>query len=75
MKLGDISKLIGAKWKECADKSPYEASAAKDKARYDEEMKSYTPPAGFGPAAGAKSPKRKVVKDPNAPKRVCVYSR
>jgi hypothetical protein len=43
MKMSGIFKLIGAKWKECADKSPYEASAAKDKARYDEEVESYRP--------------------------------
>ena len=38
-KMGDISKLIGAEWKELSeeDKAPYEAEAAQDKERYATE--------------------------------------
>ena len=45
------------------EKRRFEEMAEKDKARYDREMASYVPP------KGAKAPKRKRTKDPNAPKR------
>ena len=41
--------------------------AKKDKMRYEEEMKNYTPPKGLGSPLSKKNSKGK--KDPNAPKR------
>uniref|UniRef100_A0A7S2F6D7 FACT complex subunit SSRP1 n=1 Tax=Octactis speculum TaxID=3111310 RepID=A0A7S2F6D7_9STRA len=43
----DVSKLLGAQWKALSaeDKAPFEEMARKDKIRYQEEMKTYTPPA------------------------------
>jgi len=38
------SRHIADMWKTVEDKSSYEASASVDRARYDEEMKSYVPP-------------------------------
>lgn len=63
---GDIAKKIGVEWAAMKDgqKKKFEKLASKDKARYEEEMKDYTPPEGGVPA---KKKKRK--KDPNAPKR------
>ena len=45
------------------EKRRFEEMAERDKVRFDREMASYVPP------KGAKAPKRKRVKDPNAPKR------
>lgn len=61
----DFSKKCAKKWKELSptDRAPFEAMAGRDKLRWEEEMKHYTPPAG---KAGKKK-KRKA--DPNAPKR------
>ena len=42
-KLGDLAKLIGAKWKTLSDedKVPYEEKAKEDKARYEKEKKEW----------------------------------
>ena len=63
---GEIAKKIGLEWGSLNDKKKvkFEKLAVKDKARYEEEMKGYTPPEG---GVAAKKKKRK--KDPNAPKR------
>jgi len=41
--LGDLSKLMGAKWKTLSkeEKSPYEKSAKEDKVRYEKEKKEW----------------------------------
>lgn len=44
MSLPDQSRRIADLWKVVLDKSSYEASAAKDKARYHCEMENYNPP-------------------------------
>lgn len=72
--VSDIAKLLGAEWKNVTaeEKAKYEKMAAKDKARYKEEMENYTPPPGMedDKKGGKKSsPKGKKKKDPNAPKR------
>ncbi|XP_042081761.1 deoxyribonuclease-1-like 2 isoform X2 [Haplochromis burtoni] len=53
------------KWKSMSpeEKAKFKEMAKNDKRRYDQEMKSYVPP------AGAKKGKKKKKKDPNAPKR------
>eukprot|EP01087_Luapelamoeba_hula_P021760 TRINITY_DN766_c0_g1_i4.p1 TRINITY_DN766_c0_g1~~TRINITY_DN766_c0_g1_i4.p1 ORF type:complete len:203 (-),score=91.98 TRINITY_DN766_c0_g1_i4:335-943(-) len=45
LQFGDLSRLVGQKWKELGeeDKKPYIDSAQRDKHRFDEEMKNYTP--------------------------------
>ena len=44
MTLPEQSRRIADLWKNVTDKSKYEASAATDRARYVDEMKSYVPP-------------------------------
>lgn len=44
MTLPDQSRRIAEMWKMVEDKSCYEASASKDRKRYEQEMESYTPP-------------------------------
>jgi|TARA_B110000211_G_C13911132_1_gene478403 high mobility group protein B2 len=44
MTLPDQSRRIAGMWKIVEDKSSYETSAAVDRARYEQEMKSYVPP-------------------------------
>merc|ERR1712057_68494 len=46
LKIADISKMLGAQWRSMSatQKAPYDKKAAADKKRYEEEMKSYTPP-------------------------------
>ncbi|XP_039859494.1 deoxyribonuclease 1 like 4, tandem duplicate 1 isoform X1 [Simochromis diagramma] len=62
--LTEVSKLCSEKWKSMSpeEKAKFEEMAKNDKRRYDQEMKSYVPP------AGAKKGKKKK-KDPNAPKK------
>ena len=45
MKMGDVSKLVGEKWKalQPEDKVKYEDMSSKDKERYESEMKNYKP--------------------------------
>ena len=63
------AKLVSQQFKEMDDdeKKKYEDMAKKDKMRYQEEMKNYTPPKGLGSTLSKKNSKGK--KDPNAPKR------
>ena len=46
MHLSEVSKVLGAEWRgmDEAAKAPYEAKAAADKKRYEQEMQAYTPP-------------------------------
>jgi len=46
MKFGQIGKTIGEMWRAMDDeqKKPYQDMAEEDKARYDREMKHFTPP-------------------------------
>mmetsp|Transcript_17041 Transcript_17041/g.40155 ORF Transcript_17041/g.40155 Transcript_17041/m.40155 type:complete len:809 (+) Transcript_17041:83-2509(+) len=71
---GEIGKLLGAAWKKLNtdEKAEFEVLAAKDKTRYEKEMKHYTPPKGTSGGAAKKGGKKK---DPNAPKgaKKCVY--
>lgn len=41
---GDVGKILGEKWKSLNEKqkTPYEAKAAADKKRYEEEKAAYT---------------------------------
>lgn len=44
IKVTDIAKIGGEKWRDLKDKSIWEEKANKDKERYANEMKSYKPP-------------------------------
>jgi len=50
-KVPEIGKELGARWAKCGNKSKFEGLAAKDKARYDAEMKKFE-------AKNPKGPKR-----------------
>ena len=81
-KMTEISKILGATWKELSeeDKKPYTKKASKDKKRYDREMKDYVRPSDEdlleqkvnqkksrkSKSSGEKSKRKK--KDKNAPK-------
>ncbi|KAF2457904.1 non-histone chromosomal protein 6 [Lineolata rhizophorae] len=43
IKFGDVGKILGEKWKALSDKqrAPYEAKAAADKKRYEDEKAAY----------------------------------
>uniref|UniRef100_A0A8C1NJB0 High mobility group protein B2 n=1 Tax=Cyprinus carpio TaxID=7962 RepID=A0A8C1NJB0_CYPCA len=60
----EFSKKCSERWKalSASEKSRFEDMAKVDKARYENEMKSYVPPKGAGKTGRKK-------KDPNAPKR------
>lgn len=51
--VGDIAKELGKRWETCSNKPKYEALAAKDKARYEQEMAAYK---GGGKKPAAKAP-------------------
>jgi len=63
---GDFMKSCGAKWKTLneEDKGPFAIKATADAKRYAAEMEDYVPENGE-----RTTKKRKVKKDPNAPKR------
>ncbi|KAH8394742.1 hypothetical protein KR222_003898 [Zaprionus bogoriensis] len=48
IKVTEIAKMGGEMWKELKDKSKWEEAAAKDKQRYQDEMRNYKPGAGAG---------------------------
>ncbi|XP_017120399.1 FACT complex subunit Ssrp1 [Drosophila elegans] len=48
IKVTEIAKKGGEMWKELKDKSKWEEAAAKDKQRYQDEMRNYKPGAGDG---------------------------
>jgi len=70
----ELGKLTGQRWKEIdpETKLEYEQMAARDKERYDREMKDYTPPSDDSDEdldeAPTKGKKKRKKKDPNAPK-------
>merc|ERR1712151_147608 len=65
---GELSKLVGEKYKSLSEEElkVWQAKANKDKDRYQEEMKDYTPPQK-SPSSSAKN--SKPIKDKNAPKK------
>ena len=73
LKLTEISKVLGEKWKEVGEetKKEWQVKADTDKARYLEEMKTYVAPDADSDDedVGKSKKKRKATKDPNAPKK------
>lgn len=65
--VGEVAKELGRQWNELSatEKAPFEKSAADDRARYDEAMKSYK--AGESPAKKAKVEKTNGHKAPPPP--------
>lgn len=56
--VGQIAKELGERWKTCSNRAKYEALAAKEKQRYDEEMAEYRQNgAKKAPSKGAAAPK------------------
>jgi hypothetical protein len=57
--VGEVAKELGRRWNDCTEeqKSKYEALAAKDKARYEKEVKAYK--AKKGKPAPVKAPPKK----------------
>ncbi|XP_036318505.1 high mobility group protein DSP1-like [Rhagoletis pomonella] len=64
----EFSRKCAERWKTMVDKEKkrFHEMAEKDKARYEMEMSNYVPPKGTVVGRGKK---RKMIKDPNAPKR------
>lgn len=58
-KVTDIAKIGGEKWRELKDKSIWEAKAAKEKERYENEMKAYKPPSDSSNKRKHESPSKK----------------
>lgn len=74
MKITEISKVIGAQWKELSEKekSKYEKQAMKAKKAYEATMESYVPPDDetWDELINDKSSRKKSqLKDPDAPKK------
>jgi hypothetical protein len=71
---GEIGKYLGADWatKTADEKAPYEKQAGEDKARYEEDMKTYVAP-DLSDDDTADNSKKKKKKDPNAPKKQSAY--
>ncbi|KAH8233657.1 hypothetical protein KR026_010980 [Drosophila bipectinata] len=60
IKVTEIAKKGGEMWKELKDKSKWEEAAAKDKLRYQEEMRNYKPSGGGSDnEKGAKASKKR----------------
>jgi len=55
LKMTDVSKKLAELWKECHDKKPFEAQAAKDKERYEKAKKEYEGKGSKKKAAAASS--------------------
>lgn len=76
MKQPEIFKELGKHWSALSDKEkkPFDKLHDKDKARFDEEMKTYVPPApeiqgdADGAAGGKDGKTKRQKRDPNAPK-------
>mmetsp|Transcript_3592 Transcript_3592/g.5581 ORF Transcript_3592/g.5581 Transcript_3592/m.5581 type:complete len:231 (-) Transcript_3592:108-800(-) len=73
-KFGDIAKIMSVQFKALPEKEAkrWEKKAMKDKIRYQNEMKSYTPPDESSDSESDDAPKKKAKKakkDPNKPKR------
>ena len=67
---GKLAKYTSSMYKSLSteERNKWESDARKDKERYDREMESYEPPAGYN-QSGYLNPKSTMVKDPKAPKR------
>ncbi|XP_017003111.2 FACT complex subunit Ssrp1 [Drosophila takahashii] len=68
IKVTEIAKKGGEMWKELKDKSKWEEAAAKDKQRYQDEMRNYKPEAGGGSdneKGGKATKKRKTEASPS----------
>jgi len=65
---GELAKIVSEQFKKLSpeDRQKYDDMASKDKLRYADDMKTYTPPADSG---GSPAKKKKAKKDPNAPKK------
>jgi len=65
IKITEVTKKASEEWKVLTadQKKEWDDKAKLDKARYDNQMKSYVPPNNVG------GPKKKAKKDPNAPKQ------
>lgn len=63
----EIAKKGGEMWRELKDKSVWEERSAKDKERYQAEMKTYKPPSTSGGGDDGGSKKRK--KESSSPKK------
>lgn len=64
----EIAKKGGEMWRELKDKSIWEEKAAKDKERYQNEMKNYKPPSG-GSGGGDDGGAKKRKKESSSPKK------
>mmetsp|Transcript_130859 Transcript_130859/g.226452 ORF Transcript_130859/g.226452 Transcript_130859/m.226452 type:complete len:466 (-) Transcript_130859:12-1409(-) len=66
----EVASKLGEEWGKMSPeaKQPYEELAAKDKLRYEEEMKHYTPPPGGAIAKPKKATKSKAPRKPKAKK-------
>mmetsp|Transcript_20386 Transcript_20386/g.48210 ORF Transcript_20386/g.48210 Transcript_20386/m.48210 type:complete len:167 (+) Transcript_20386:75-575(+) len=66
LNFSDLGKLIGKMWGELSarEKKPYQAMADADKQRYQAQMATYVPPAGF---PGARKARREGPKHPLSP--------
>jgi len=62
--VGEVAKELGRRWNDCTEdqKSKYEALAAKDKARYEKEVKAYKAKKGK-PAPVKPAPKKEESED------------
>lgn len=58
--VGDIAKELGRRWETCPNKSKFEAIAAKDKQRYEQEMSAYK--SGSSPKKATKAPPKPAAK-------------
>jgi len=63
--VGEVAKELGRRWNECTEdqKSKYEALAAKDKARYEKEVKIYKAKKGKGGPPPKVVPKKEESED------------
>lgn len=47
--VGDYAKILGKRWEQCVDRTPFEQKAIADKQRYDKEMTAYKAGGGGAP--------------------------
>jgi hypothetical protein len=72
MSLPDLTKKMGAMWRECADKSKYEALSKQDKDRYKEEKQKFLescPPVVSEPVVETKVKTKKAASGPKKSKK------
>lgn len=65
----EIAKKGGEMWREMKDKSIWEEKAAKDKERYQAEMKNYKPASGGSGSGGGDGGSKKRKKESSSPKK------